>query len=88
MIPLHNKQIHSNIGLSKGKANLCRSNKLFKEAKCKHLGNLIKPVEKPNERQPSRNKNFQTNLLISQILIFKSYTFFDFYECVYCAVVS
>ncbi len=51
-------------------------------------GKLKLPAGKPNNRQSSRNYNFQANRLAQQILIFKSRRLFGFCEGAYCAVAS
>ncbi len=88
MKPLYNKQIHSFIGFSIGKANLRRINRLIQRSLTQYTENLIKFAWKSNKGQSSGNENFQTNRLVSQILIFKSYPFFDFRRYVYCSAVS
>ena len=88
MRPLRNKHLHNFIRFSIGKANFRSINRLIQGSLTKHMGNLIKPIGKPDKGQSSINYNFQTNRLVPQILIFKSCPFFDFCGCAYCAVVS
>ena len=87
MRPLYNKQIHRFIRFPIGKTKLRRTNWSVQRSLTQHIGNLIKFAGKLNKGQSSENKNFQTNRLVSQILIFKSNPFFDFYRYSYCAVV-
>ena len=87
MRPLYNKQIHRFIRFPMGEAKLRRTNWLVQRSLTQHTENFIKPAGKLNKGQSSGNKNFQTNRLVSQILIFKSLSFFDFYRHAYGAVV-
>jgi len=84
---LRNKQIHRFISFYIGKTNFRTINCLIQRSLVQHTGSLIKFAWKPNKRQFPGNENFQTNRLVSQILIFKSYPFFDFCRYVYCAAV-
>ncbi len=93
MRPLLNKRIHSDICFSVGvgKTNFCRAIWIIQRRLTQHIGKQVSPVGKVNIGQSSmnrKNKDFRTNRLVPQILIFESPPILAFCRCNYWAVVS